>query len=251
MARGVFVKDSGGGTAIQTRQLTDLEAVAFDLDGTLCYYTLPGEEVFREALRRADLAPGVLGDLTDAADRYGQLWSEVQASLKSTDRIRLHIIERLLVERGSGDPTCASRLSEAYGAIRDESGVLPFDGVVALLNDLKGRYGLGLLTNGPSDIQWEKVRALGFGRVFDAIVVAGDVGIYKPDARVFGMLLDRLGARPSASLFVGDIYTLDIVGAHRAGLRTAWVRRDGMRPSENVLPDLEIPAVKSLREVLL
>ncbi len=252
MARDVSDKDSRGGITIQTKPPAHLEAVVFDLDNTLCYYPLSVEKVFSEALRRAGIASEILGDLTDAAARYAQLWGKVQATLESTDRIRLHIIERLLAERGSDDPDCAARLSAAYGSVRDdESGVRPFDGVRELLSDLKGRYGLGLLTNGPSDIQWEKIRSLGFGCVFDAIVVAGDVGIYKPDTRVFEMLLDRLDVHASAALFVGDIYEMDIVGAHRSGMQTAWVRRDGARPTEDIIPDIEIPDATSLREVLL
>ena len=228
-----------------------LEAVVFDLDSTLCYYPLSVEEVLSEALRRTGIAREILGDLPGAAERYAQLWGEVQATLESTDRIRLRIIERLLTERGSDDTSYATRLSNAYGAVRDETGIRPFEGVAALLNDLKERYGLGLLTNGPSDMQWEKIRALGFGHAFDAIVVAGDVGIYKPDVRIFKMLLDRLEVRASAALFVGDIYESDIVGAHAVGMRTAWVRRDGARPTGDIVADLVIEDTGSLREVLL
>ena len=251
MARDGSGKDRRGGIAIQTKPLDGLVAVVFDLDGTLCRYTISVEEVFRAALPHAGIEPDLLGDLGVAAERYAQLWGEVQATLESTDRIRLHIIERLLDERGVGDATRAARLSDAYGAVRDETGIRAFDGVRELLEDLRGRYALGLLTNGPSDMQWEKIRSLGFGRSFDAIVVAGDAGIYKPDRRAFEALLDRLDVRPSAALFVGDNHELDIVGAHRAGMRTAWVRRDGATPCEDVAPDIEITDVTALREVLL
>lgn len=250
MAHDDSDKDSGGEPAIQTTSLADLEAVAFDLDSTLCYYPLSVEEVFREAFARAGMAPDVLGPVSDAAARYATLWGEVQATLESTERIRLHIIERLLADRGSHDPALAARLSEAYGAVRDETGIVPYDDVAALLDDLRTRYRLGLLTNGPSDMQWEKIRSLGFGAAFDAVVVAGDVGIYKPDPRVFAMLVDRLGTRPEATLFVGDSYPLDIVGAHRAGLRTAWVRKDGATPPDEIAADIEIPDASSLRGVL-
>jgi HAD superfamily hydrolase (TIGR01549 family) len=251
LTRDVSGKDSGGGTAIQTKPAAHLEAVIFDLDSTLCYYPLSVEEVFSEALRRTGISPEVLGDLSNAAARYAQLWAEVQVTLGSTDRIRLHIIEQLLLEHGSGRRDCAARLSEAYGMVRDESGVRPFVGVRALLSDLKRRYRLGLLTNGPSDIQWEKIRSLGFGDVFDAIVVAGDVGIYKPDVRIFKVLLDRLGVGASAALFVGDVYEMDIVGAYRVGMRTAMVCRDAPLPLGDVAPDIVISDVASLREVLL
>ena len=244
-------KHRRGGIAIQTGSLDGLEAIVFDLDGTLCTYALSVEEVFAEALRRTCIDPVVLGDLAGAAARYAELWSDVQTTVGSTDRIRLHIIERLLAERGTGSSNSAARLSDAYGAVRCESGIRAFDGAGELLHLLKERYALGLLTNGPSDTQWEKIRTLGFGRAFGAIVVAGDVGIFKPDVQVFGMLLDRLDVRASAALFVGDNYDLDIVGAHRAGMRTAWVRQNGSRPAESVVPNLEVPSVTALREVLL
>ena len=228
-----------------------MKAVAFDLDSTLCTYTLSVEEVLREALHRAEIELDVLGDLSVAAERYAQLWAEVQATLESTERIRWHIFKRLVGERGSSNEAWVGRLSDAYGAVRDETGIQPFDGARKLLDDLKERYKLGLLTNGPSDIQWEKVRTLGFGGIFDAIVIAGDVGIYKPDPRVFQILLDRLGVGAPAALFVGDNHELDIIGAHRIGMRTAWVRRNGMEPTQGVVPDIELSDIATLREVLL
>lgn len=251
MAYGVSNKDRRGGIAIQTDLGVGIEAVAFDLDSTLCFYPLSVEEVLRESLRRTGVPPEVVGELASAATRYAQLWSDLQATLEATERIRLHIIEQLLRERGTDDSGCAKRLSDAYGAVRSETGVRPFGGVVPLLRDLKQRYALGLLTNGPSDMQWEKVRSLGLAGLFDAIVVAGDLTIYKPDARAFEALADRLGVRGNAVLFVGDSYELDIVGAHRAGMRTAWIRHEGKAPTGDVLPDFETAGTASLREVLL
>ena len=251
MTRGVSDKDSGGGTTIQTKPLADIEAVVFDLDGTLCYYPLSVEEVFLEAFRRAGITPETLGDLAELAARYAELWSEVRATVQSTAQIRLKIIERLCHERGAEGLEYAARLSDAYGAVRDESGVRPFDDVGALLSDLRERYKLGLLTNGPSDIQWEKIRSLGFGDVFDAIVVAGDVGIYKPDVRVFEALLHRLQVRAATALFVGDAYEMDIIGAHRAGMRTAWIRNGEAASGGNAVPNLEVNNATALRGLLL
>jgi len=244
-------KDRRGGIVIQTNSPDGLEAVVFDLDSTLCTYPLSVEAVFAEALRRESIDLDILGNLADAAARYAELWGDVQASLESTDRIRLHIVERLLAERGSDDSQLAVRVSDAYGVVRAESGIVPFDGAVELLRDLSERYTLGLLTNGPSDMQWEKIRSLAIADAFDAIVVAGDVRIYKPDARVFELLLDRLGIAPEATLFVGDNYEMDIVGAHRVGMRTAWVRPNGASPTEDVAPDFEVSTASALREVLL
>jgi len=160
-------------------------------------------------------------------------------------------MDRLLLERGTPPWAHGAALADAYGAVREETGVLPFDGAERLLLDLRRRYRLGLLTNGPSDIQWEKIRSLNFADRFDAILVAGDVRIFKPDVRVFRILLDRLDTPAHASLFVGDAYGMDILGAHNAGMRTAWVTQGGTCPVGDVIPDVKIDDIGALREVLL
>ena len=251
MARNRSDKDRRGGIAIQTGALGGLKAVVFDLDGTLCTYLLSVAEVFDAAVRRLGVDPNRFGDLDELAERYAALWTEVQPGFGPTEEIRLHIVEQLLAERGVNDPSLAQPLSDAYGAVRDESGLRSFDGAIELLRDLRPRYTLGLLTNGPSDIQWEKIRSLRIETTFDAIVVAGDVGIYKPDVRVFRILLDRLDVTADAALFVGDNFEMDIVGANTAGMKTAWIRTNGARPTGGVLPDVEVAEATVLREVLL
>lgn len=231
--------------------LAGLEAVVFDLDNTLCAYVLSVEQVLEEALRRAGIAVEALGDLREVAARYEELWDEVRTTVSSTRRLRLCLLERLLAERGCSEPGWVERLSEAYGAVRDETGVRPVDGAARLLKELHGRYRTALVTNGPSDIQWEKIRGLGIDWLFDAIVVAGELGIYKPDRRIFELLLDRLGVPAASTLFVGDSPEMDIAGARAVGMRTAWVRGDGAAPLGAVGADLEISDVTALREVLL
>jgi len=244
-------KDRRGGSAIQTDTLDGVRAVVFDLDATLCTYPLSVAEVFAAALDRAGIDPAVLGDLSVVQTRYNALWDDTQQRLPATETIRLHIVEQLLAECDSHDPDLAVQLSDAYGVVRRESGIRPLDGVLELLRDLQSRYALGLLTNGPSDMQWPKIDSLGVAEFFDAIVVAGDVGIYKPDSRVFEILLDRLHVESGTALYVGDNYDVDIVGAHAAGMRAAWVRANGTRPTANVVPDIEVAATAELREALL
>ena len=244
-------KDRRGGSAIQTSTPDGLKAVVFDLDATLCAYPLSVMEVFAAALDRTGIDPSILGDLSAVQARYNALWDGTQQRLAATETIRLHIVEQLLAERDLHDPDLAVRLSDAYGVVRRESGVRPFDGVLELLRDLRPRYALGLLTNGPSDMQWPKIESLGIAERFDAIVVAGDVGIYKPDRRVFEIMLDRLHVEPGAAIYTGDNYDVDIVGARAAGMRTAWVRANGTQPTAEVVPDIEVADTAELREVLL
>jgi 2-haloalkanoic acid dehalogenase type II len=232
--------------------LRKLAAVVFDLDLTLCHYVLSTEEAIERALHESGFPADRLWPLEAVAQRYNSAWWESEeSSWTSTDEMRREIWIRILQENEICDAQAAIRISDSYGAIRRDTGVRPYDGVSSLLADLRSQYRLGILTNGPSDIQWEKLRALDLPSIVNEIVVAGDVGIFKPDARVFHLLLDRLAVPARAALFVGDSYERDIVGAHEAGMRTAWICRNGAAPDSDVVPDVFLKDVSQLREVLL
>jgi len=102
--------------------------------------------------------------------------------------------------------------------------------VASALRDLRrSGWKLGVLTNGPREIQARKVAALGVARFVDTIVYATEhgSGAGKPDPEPFSVVLGRLGVPPSAAVFVGDDEVCDVAGAASAGLST--IRFDGWR----------------------
>lgn len=233
-------------------RIESLRAVAFDLDSTLCQYALTVEEVLVSALERAGFGCDAFGAISDLADDYNSAWwTAEEQSRVPTGELRRRAWAAVLEKRGLSDEAVSCRLADAYGAIREESGVSLFEGVKALLSDLRDRYRLGILTNGPSDMQWGKLRHLDLTESVDGIVVAGDVGIFKPDPRVFRRLLDILDVDAGDALFVGNSYEHDIAGASAAGMRTAWVTDGQGPPGESVSFDLIVERVTDLREVLL
>jgi len=240
-----------GGKTVQPGMTTPLEAVAFDLDSTLCQYELTVEEVVERAIQRAGFDEGQLGSPAELAAAYDTAWWAAEEQLRlPTDELRRTAWGRILSARGV-DEADATRLADAYSEIRRETGMSLYDGVSRFLDDLRARYRLGILTNGPSDMQWEKVEKLGLTAAVDAVVVAGDFGIFKPDPRPFKELLGLLDASPPASLFVGNSYEHDIVGARGVGMRTAWVKADGTGECPNGAPDYVVARATDLREVLL
>ena len=90
-------------------------------------------------------------------------------------------------------------------------------GVVARLRDRGVR--VGLVSNGGSATQRAKLRRLGLA--FDAVVISGEVGLRKPDPRIFRLALRRLGATPGGAVMVGDDARLDLAPARELGL-AAW-----------------------------
>ncbi len=104
--------------------------------------------------------------------------------------------------------------------------IRPDEAVQRFVGDLAGRYRLGLLTNGESRYQLKKFEALDVREHFvpSCILATGDLGVHKPEPGAFSAVVDALGVRAEEILFVGDNPVNDIEGAHRAGMKTAWVR---------------------------
>jgi putative hydrolase of the HAD superfamily len=126
-------------------------------------------------------------------------------------------------------------LWEIYFAARNAVTLFP-DSLPALAQ-LAARWPLASLTNGNADIARVGVEAH-----FRCAVAAREVGVSKPDPRIFLIAAHRLDVAADELLHVGDDPELDVLGAQRAGLRTAWVNRGGGAwPKElGAAPDLTV-----------
>ena len=102
---------------------------------------------------------------------------------------------------------------------------------IEVLEQLKGKYKMAVLSNGGSYIQHNKIKHVDIEKYFDEIIVSGDVGIHKPDPGLFEYTLDKLGVKAEETLMIGDVFATDILGAHRAGIKTVWLAEDEEKPA--------------------
>ena len=95
---------------------------------------------------------------------------------------------------------------------------------------------LGIITNGPSEHQWAKVKALGIEKWIDRenIIVSGDYGINKPDVRIFEIMQEKLQLLNDSLYYIGDSLENDIVGANNAGWKAIWINRYKRKLPANV-----------------
>ncbi len=85
-------------------------------------------------------------------------------------------------------------------------------------------FKLGLITNGWEN-QRRKLELEELHKKFEIVVISSEVGMAKPDPRIFMMACAALGVSPSEAIYVGDLYDLDVQGAQNAGLQPVWLRR--------------------------
>ena len=219
-----------------------IEAVLFDLDDTLLDSAAAGEAGLRGLLARCPAvsweAAVIAWDEAFAEHFPRYLAGAVTMAQSRAARIRAWA-DRLgvPVEAGS-EPAWFEWYLAGY-----EAGWAGFADVGGCLDALAGLR-LGVITNGDGEQQRAKLAALGLGGRFEVVVVSGDAGFAKPDARIFGLAATAIGVPAERCLFVGDSRAGDAVGAQAAGMLGVWLNRRA-QPA----PDDAVPQIFSLAEL--
>ncbi len=251
-------------------------AILFDLDDTLIEDAAANTAAFRDACALArdnyGLDPAALA--TAVGRTAGQLWRAAPTigycraiGISSTEGLRAAFtgddptLARLrdwapwyrhaawaggLAACGVRDAALADRLADAYVVARGARNRVYPDVVPTLLALARGQR-LALVTNGAPDIQRAKLAASGLAPHFAAVIVSGELGAGKPDARPFHAALAALGVAPHRTIMVGDSLERDVVGAHNAGLRAILLDRAGTTPPAG---RGGVATIGSLRELL-
>lgn len=108
-----------------------------------------------------------------------------------------------------------------------------------------------LITNGERPFQQAKIDAVALGGWLDAIVASGEVGIAKPDPRIFALGCEALGVSPADAVYVGDRLRTDALGAQAAGLRGIWIDRHDLATDDELAEAARsgVPRIRSLAEL--
>jgi putative hydrolase of the HAD superfamily len=107
---------------------------------------------------------------------------------------------------------------------------------------------IGIVTNGPTEVQRAKLELLEVDRLVDFVLVSEEFGAAKPDPEIFREALRLAGVKQEEAIFVGDSVEFDMAGARAAGIPTVWVNRDerpwtepGPPPSRQIRSLAELP----------
>jgi putative hydrolase of the HAD superfamily len=84
---------------------------------------------------------------------------------------------------------------------------------------------IGLISNGWGKQQREKLELEKLSEKFEVVVISSEVGMAKPEPRIFQMACAALRVKPQEAMYVGDLYDLDVQGPQSAGLVPVWLRR--------------------------
>lgn len=219
-----------------------IKAVLFDLDNTL----LDRTRTFRA------FAEQFIGEYFPAATEEEQrtmLWSIIKKDedgYKDKGELFHELIQELAWVRKPAHKELMDYYKERYVA----NAVLMED-AIELLAYCRSKYKLALITNGRTKIQYGKIDQLSLRDYFDTILVSEEVGIKKPDRRIFEQALESLMITPEEGVYIGDHPKNDMGGADRAGLHTVWVKVNQPWPENlDVKPVKIVTDLKSLKKWL-
>jgi putative hydrolase of the HAD superfamily len=217
-----------------------VRSVLFDAGGTLIH--LDGERICRTAGVDADSASFRRAEL--ASLNAMRAW--IAANPASTDRERIPVFfEGILSRLGIADADACRAACRAVLAEHDRSNLwsAPGAGASTTLAALGQRgYRMGVVSNADGRVR-RLLEDAGLAPHLEVVVDSFEVGVEKPDPRIFHAATGKLGTPPSECLYVGDIYEIDVLGARAAGLQAVLIGAGEAPESDPVvriasLPDL-------------
>jgi HAD superfamily hydrolase (TIGR01549 family) len=242
-----------------------IEAVLLDLDGTLVDASHAWERAFAEVLALARERYPDLARLGTDPEAHRALF----VPLVTAEHLRagggewrveyLHrALARLLEHEGHEDEALATRMFEAYYDAWPRH-VRLYPDTLPLIEALQGRFRLGIVSNGIGSEQRLKIGPLGLEPYFEAVAISEELGVLKPDPRIFEHVLGALGGiDPARAIHVGDDLIGDVGGAHAAGLAAGvWLNRGvtvtspGTPSPGDSAPDVEVRSLTELLPLLM
>ena len=97
-----------------------------------------------------------------------------------------------------------------------------FEGAVEILDYLILKYKLHIITNGFEEVQHKKLKNSGIDHYFSTVTTSEEVGVKKPNPKVFLTAINKSNSLPTQSVMIGDSLEADILGANNIGMQTIF-----------------------------
>lgn len=202
----------------------------FDLDHTLWDFRANSRTVLRSLFDELELASLGIPDADALMEVYEEinagLWKRMEGGLLDKEVMRVLRFRNTLLRFGVRDERLSKRMGDEY---LDRTPLMSglFPGTMDLLNYLRPRYGLHIITNGFELTQATKLNSSGLRPLFDHVITSEGAGAGKPDRRIFEKALKLAQADADECLMIGDSISADMMGARSVGMDQAHFAPDG------------------------
>jgi putative hydrolase of the HAD superfamily len=222
----------------RTNQSMTIDVVFFDLGNTLLF---PDHDKTLVPLWSRGIRPTEAQ--LYAAERFAR-W-EMDRMVAQTRKVDQQYWEtyysQLVRELGIVDPSITSELVSLARTSSNWSRMRP--GTKEVLAAAKQKYRLGVISNSDGHMA-ERLETLGLGEFFEHVIDSGNVGHEKPAPQIFQAALAAMSVAADRAVYIGDIYSIDYLGAQNVGMHSVLMDIAGAYVSKS------LPRIESLDRLL-
>ncbi|MBI1289004.1 MAG: noncanonical pyrimidine nucleotidase, YjjG family [Flavobacteriales bacterium] len=231
--------------------LKQIKHVFFDLDRTLWDFETNSEATLKELFAEFKLTEK-LGVSADAFikeyKRINELfWNDYRTGTIKKEELRYARFEAALRFFDHEDSQMAADIGEQY-IWRSPRKTALVDGTIEVLEYLRPKYNLHIITNGFEEVQHIKMTGSGLDPYFIHQITSEAAGARKPSIQVFEYAQDLTGARADNSIMIGDHLEADVEGALNAGWKAVFFEPNRSRITDQEF--LHIIHLSELKDIL-
>ena len=221
--------------------------VLFDVDDTLLDFGKAEAAAIRKTFERIGI-PVTDELIRRYSEINAQQWSRFEKGEITREKLLTERFDILFSELGINVPSEMAQASYEYLL---GIGHYFVDGAEELLEALKDKYELYIVSNGNASVQDRRLKSAGIIPYFKEIFISERVGFNKPSAEFFEACFERIpGFEKDKAVIVGDRLSSDILGGINAGVKTCWFNPRGDAPDPDIPADYEIKHLGELPALL-
>lgn len=227
-----------------------VEHIFFDLDHTIWDFEKNSNETLSEIFEEFELTKFITNKerfLATYQTVNGQFWKKYREGQIDKQTVRFgRFSETLNRFKVPNHESLGQKIGDVYVERAPHKKNL-FPDAHETLAYLSQKYPLHIITNGFKEVQFIKLNGADLSKYFDVILCSEDVGVNKPNKKVFHHAMELAKSSPSNSLMIGDSLEADILGAQSVGMSTILFdpKREYLNHNSTIIQDL-----KDLRQVL-
>ncbi len=205
---------------------TKYQHLFFDLDRTLWDFDRNAGEALMELFDSFEMKPKLGVEVEDFLKVYWKinnaLWQNYRKGKINKEELRSRRFYETFLKFGYKDEDLGIAFNEKY-VITASSKTNVLDGTFEILEYLKKKYQLHIITNGFVETQNRKLDNCNLRSYFEEIIISDGLHYKKPDKRIFHHAMKAAKARSNNSLMIGDDYLTDIIGAKGVGVDQVYL----------------------------
>lgn len=227
--------------------MIDIKHVFFDLDNTLWDFRKNSKHALEDMFKKHQIKQQLNVNFDEWHEFYyhknEELWAALRDKLITKEELRERRFKETFYHFNIQDDAYWQTFENEYLQTVTNYNFL-VEGAKELLDFLYPNYKLHILTNGFAEVSYRKINGANLMDYFNSVTTADELGVRKPDPKIFELSLSKANAQKHQSIYIGDDYVADVIGANAFGMSVIFFNALSEDHSK-----AEYPVVHKLTEI--